>query len=666
MSDIIIGISDAEGEQMGPGNKKFFFAFSFFLLTLVGLGYYYFEQERTLINRDINDALLRAAKSAHLIIGDRYHDRVLSTPPTEIEDADTIKALTSLAHAQGVEYIYSLVQDNEGNLRFTSSSARQRELATGINLTRFNDRYDPNTDMIKALRTDRIVWDMKELEDKWGKFRSVYIPHTTPAGHRYIIGADIEIGSIEKLSNAAAFKATMTSLLLFLGALPLLLIYRSALKTTANRLRHDVKLATDKLREVNDILEHKIEEKTQQLISQSFEDTLTGLPNRHCLQYDLERKQIHALMILNLQNFREINDFFGTSIGDHLISQMANWLRSYSLNPYRLSGDEFAILIEDPYTPEELETFATRLLHSLAEHPFNAGMEHVSLGITIGIDPGPEVSLSHADIALHQAKNSTKHFSFYSSESRVEEQYKTNIAITKMIHEALHEGRIICYYQPIVSTRTGRIEKYETLVRMIDEDGEVFLPNRFIPISQKTLIYPKITQTVVTHACETFRNRNEEFAVNLSIRDILDAQTVAFIEETLQRTGTACRIVFEILESEGIENFDAVMAFIHRMKALGTKIAIDDFGTGYSSIENILKLDIDYIKIDGSLIRLLESDSRRASIIESIAKCASKLGAKTVAEFVESEGLFNHIKSAGIDYAQGYYVGKPAPLSGDF
>jgi diguanylate cyclase (GGDEF)-like protein len=648
---------------MHTDTKKIVFSFFFFLITLTGLGYYYYEYEHTLINRTINTTLLRSAKSAGLIVGDRYHQRVLKTPPAEYEYLVTIKALSSLARIQGVTYLYSLVQDSEGNLRFTSSSARQSELATGINLTRYYDKYDANVDMIKALKTNRIVWDMQELEDQWGKFRSVYIPHTTPSGHRYIIGADIEVGSIQKLSNTAALKATTTSLILFLGALPFLLIYRNTRKKTADRLRRDVKVATEKLQEVNGILENKVEEKTRELISQSFEDALTGLPNRHALEYDLDRKEIHALMIFNLYNFRVINDFFGTAIGDQLIFQMGQWLRSSGLSPYRLSGDEFAVMLEKTYTSEELATFAERLIHRLSEHPFNAGVENVSLSVTVGIDPGPEVSLAHADIALHQANDNAKHFAFYNSDNRIEEQYQTNIAITRMIHEALYEERIICYYQPIVSISSGQIEKYETLVRMVDATGNVFLPDHFIPIAQKTLIYPQITRTVLTHACEAFQNRNEEFAVNLSIRDILNPQTVAFIEEIITRTATANRIVFEILESEGIENFDAVLAFIHRVKALGAKIAIDDFGTGYSSIENILRLDIDYIKIDGSLIRLLHSDSRRANIIESIAKCASKLGARTVAEFVESEELYNHIQSAGIDYAQGYYVGKPAPLA---
>lgn len=645
--------------------KKFFSAFFFFIATLVALAYYHFNNEQKLINENINSTLMRAVESAHVVIGDRYHDKVLTIPPSTIEDADTIKILTALAHAQKVEYIYSLVLDNEGKLRFTSSSARSHELISGKNLTRFFDVYPNNPEMIQALKTNKIVWDMKEKSDQWGKFRSVFIPQTTPSGYRYIIGADVEVGSIQKLSNAAAIKAIATSLIIFLGALPFLLIYRNMLHETADFLRLQVLDATDELREVNEILETKVEEKTKQLISQSFEDSLTGLPNRHRLQYDMDRSTHKALIILNLHNFREVNDFFGFNVGDDLIKQMGHWLKTIDLYPYRLSGDEFAILVAEELTKEAMETMCQRLLNRLGDHPFKIGEESIALSVTIGVDMEPDISLAHADIALHEAKEHTKHIAFYNSESHFEEQFQANIALTSTIHKALSSGRIICFYQPIVSIQTGRIEKYETLVRMIDESAQIIPPLDFLKTAKRTRLYPEITRTVIEHACNTFKNRNEEFSVNLSIRDILDHNIVRFIEETIVQTDTAHRIVFEILESEGIDNFEDVYQFIHRMKALGAKIAIDDYGTGYSSLENILRLDIDYLKIDGSIIRNINTDPKHAIAVESIADFASKLGIKTIAEFVSSEELFEHVKTIGITYAQGYYTGKPQALSID-
>lgn len=647
---------------MNVDAKKFFFAFLFFAFTLIGLGYYHYNRELQSNNQNIENALLRASESAQIIIGDRYHDQIITTPPSAVEDADIIHALTTLSHSQGTLYLYSLVLDPYGNVRFSASSARDSKLTKGNHLTHFYDIYPHNSNIIKAFESGKIVFDKGETPAQEGKFRSIFVPHTTPSGHRYIIGADIEVGSIQKLSNAAAFKAISTSLLIFLGAIPFLMLYRNMLYNATMILKEEVEWATDELREVNEILENKVEEKTKELISQSFQDALTELPNRHRLQYDMQRSPHAILIILNLHNFKEINDFFGTATGDDLLRQTGRWLNRIDLTPYRLGGDEFALLLNKDYTQPQLEEFCMHLIHRLADHPFLVADETISLNITVGVDPGPNTSLAHADIALHQAKEIGKSLAFYDGNAMVEEQYKANIATASAIHKALNLGRIICYYQPIVSLQSEGIDKYETLVRMVDESGHIIPPVDFLKIAQKTRLYPKITEVVVRQACEAFEGRSEEFSINLSIRDILDPNTVHIIEETIVKTDTAHRVVFEILESEGIENFDAVIAFMHRMKKLGARIAVDDFGTGYSSFENILKLDPDYIKIDGSLIRSINTDPKHAIIVQAIADFASKLGAKTIAEFVESEEIFDHLKMINITYSQGYYSGKPAPL----
>lgn len=639
--------------------KKFFLAFFFFLFVLAGLGYYHFQHEKALINQNIHITLQRAVESAKIIIGEEYHEKILLQAPTEIEDADTINNLTMLANAQGVEYIYSLTQDTNGSLRFTSSSARQHKVTKGNTLTRFYDIYPDNEYMTKALKENTIVIDKKETSD----VRSIYLPCTTVSGKRFIIAADIEVKSLQTLSNAAAFKAISNSLLTLLAAIPFLLIYRNALKNLNSTLHERVVDATDELREVNEILETKIEETTQQLISQSFEDRLTGLPNRHKLQYDMNKHTYTVLGIINIHNFKEINDFFGFTIGDDLLRQMGQWLQALNLNPYRLSGDEFVVIMDDEWNRVNLETLFTRLIQRLSNHPFAVGEESISLNVTIGIDMGDDLCLSHADIALHKAKEENKAIGFYHEYSHIEEQYQNNIQYASMIHKALNSGRIICFYQPIVSNSTGKIGKYETLVRMIDESANVIPPLDFLKIAQKTRLYPQITKTVIEHACNTFSERNEDFSINLSIRDILDQTTVRFIEETIVETNTAHRIVFEILESEGIDNFSDVATFIAKMKKLGVRFAIDDYGTGYSNLENILKLQIDYLKIDGSLIQNSHTDSKHAVIVKYIADFASKLGIETIAEYVENEHIYEFVKEIGITYSQGFFTGKPQMLS---
>jgi EAL domain-containing protein (putative c-di-GMP-specific phosphodiesterase class I) len=282
--------------------------------------------------------------------------------------------------------------------------------------------------------------------------------------------------------------------------------------------------------------------------------------------------------------------------------------------------------------------------------------------MSAGVAMGGNKLLTRADIALHQAKEQKIPISFYKESENVEKQYHSNIAMASTIRKALATGRILCHYQPIVNIFTGKIDKYETLVRMIDEEGTLIMPLQFLPIAKKTKLYPRITKEVIHQACHLFSNRSEEFSVNISMYDIHDSSTLQEIITTITQTGTASRIVFEILESDGIENYQEVAQFISKVKALGAKIAIDDFGTGYSNFEHILKLDVDYIKIDGSLIREITDNPRHRIIVETIVDFSKKIGAKTIAEFVSDEAIYTTIKEIGVDYSQGYYTGKPEPL----
>ncbi|MFY9082727.1 EAL domain-containing protein, partial [Aliarcobacter butzleri] len=187
-------------------------------------------------------------------------------------------------------------------------------------------------------------------------------------------------------------------------------------------------------------------------------------------------------------------------------------------------------------------------------------------------------------------------------------------------------------------------------------------PIKFLDFSKKVKLYSSITRKVIKEACETFKHRNENFSINLNIADIKDKETVKEIIKNITETNTASKVTFEILESEGIENYDEVISFINQIKALGAKIAIDDFGTGYSNFEHLLRLDVNYIKIDGSLIKNIASDEKHRIIVETIVSFARRIGIKTVAEFVADKQILEIIKEIGVSCAQGYYIGKPEKL----
>ncbi|MDP3588004.1 MAG: EAL domain-containing protein [Sulfuricurvum sp.] len=433
--------------------------------------------------------------------------------------------------------------------------------------------------------------------------------------------------------------------------------------TAFNAMQETTHIYLEQIEAMNTSLEITVNKKTRELADQYYTDRLTGLPNRYKLQEKLLKGEIMALAIVNIDDFKEVNDFFGISIGDEMLVQVSSWLNELSSTCYRLGSDEFALTFYDLLDQAEVEHRLLMLIKLLDEKTFMVKEETLNIRVTIGVALGSEKVLTRADIALHHAKENNKQIAFYNQNEGVEEHYRANLTMASHVRRALFEHRIICYYQPIVNLETGTVDKYETLVRMIDEEGNIVPPMEFLPIAKKTKLYPQITLEVVYQACTLFANRKEEFSINLSDSDIRNPHTVSEIIKTIRKTGTAPRVVFEILESEGIENYDEVIEFITQVKALGAKIAIDDFGTGYSNFENILKLSVDYIKIDGSLIREITGNPRHHIIVETIIDFAQKIGAKTIAEFVSDEAIYKTIKKIGVDYSQGYFTGKPTSLS---
>jgi diguanylate cyclase (GGDEF)-like protein len=419
----------------------------------------------------------------------------------------------------------------------------------------------------------------------------------------------------------------------------------------------------DKIQIINKDLESKVHEKTQEAVRHLYHDNLTGLPNRFKLQEDLSLLASSSVAILNIDDFKEVNDFFGIEAGDNLLIQVGRWLHDMHLSPYRIGGDEFAFCFTQKQSEQEIIHHVKMILSLLNEKIFIIDQETLLVRATVGIAYKSSKPLIHADVALNHARLLKQIYAVYDHSGAVEAQYQTNIAMTSQIRQALVEHRIVCQYQPIVSLESGKIEKYESLVRIKNEDGTLIGPYEFLSIAQKTKLYHHITREVVYQACTLFANREESFSINLSSSDMLDTNTVSTIENILRQTGTANRVIFEILESEGIENFEQVASFINRMKHLGAKIAIDDFGTGYSNFENILKLNIDIIKIDGSLIKSINENQRHKIVVEAIVNFAHRIGVETVAEFVASEETLQTITQMGITYSQGFHTGKPEFLS---
>jgi diguanylate cyclase (GGDEF)-like protein/PAS domain S-box-containing protein len=423
----------------------------------------------------------------------------------------------------------------------------------------------------------------------------------------------------------------------------------------------DISLAGETVR-ISAILDNSIlQESKHKIFKLAYYDTLTGLPNRQKLNEDIQTETYTACAILNIDQFKELNDFFGLFIGDSILKQIGKWFLRHGVQAYRIGGDEFAVLYKEDAPCQDIQSNVAALLTSIEEKTFKIQKEVFTIRMTAGVAFGTDRLLTRADIALHKAKEQKLSLVLYEEQDNIEKKFHKNIAMTATIRDALLHNRVVCFYQPILDFKTAAIVKYETLVRIIDKQGNTIPPLEFLSIAKKTKLYYTITETVVRQACTLFAKRKERFSVNLSKSDIKNHDLIEKIFDIIAKTGTASRIIFEILEYEEIENYAEVAKFVQKSKALGIRIAIDDFGTGYSNFENILKLNIDYIKIDGSLIQGIAKHERHDIIVQTIVEFAKKVGAKTIAEFVSDETIFEVAKNYDIDYAQGYFIGKPSP-----
>jgi diguanylate cyclase (GGDEF)-like protein/PAS domain S-box-containing protein len=437
------------------------------------------------------------------------------------------------------------------------------------------------------------------------------------------------------------------------------------------------------LSQIQDITDRRRQE--EQLAYLAGHDSLTGLLNRRSFAQALEAHTgmvqrygpIGAVLMIDVDHFKFVNDTLGHQAGDELIVRIAQLLVDRLRDSdvvARLGGDEFAVLL--PRTDlDAAETVARHVLETLrsARLPI-AGSERritASIGVASFEDMtglSAEDVLINADLAMYDAKEEGRdRIAVFSSDEHTQARMKGRITWAQRITAALDADRFTLLAQPIVDLSSGRTNQYELLLRMHDEHGDLIPPRAFLYIAERLDLIQQIDSWVVTHGirmlAELDPRHDISLEINLSARSVGDQALLALIDSELRNARVEPeRIIFEITETAALNSVANARAFGDHLSDIGCRFALDDFGAGFGSFYYLKHLTFDYLKIDGEFVRDCRSNPIDKLVIAAIVQIASGMGKQTIAEFVGDDETVELLTRLGVDYGQGYHLGMPAPL----
>jgi len=407
-------------------------------------------------------------------------------------------------------------------------------------------------------------------------------------------------------------------------------------------------------------------DKREELERSLTTDHLTGLPNRSSLYKAIEKQPYPKLLVININRFRDINTVYGFDAGDFILRSYAVFLHTLVKTQavgelFKLAGDEFAVLLNDNCNQSCVQRFSNYIFENTVTQPFFYKDIDIWLSITAGFCDGTDSIIENSEIALRKAKSKKISYIAFDASLRQNKEHEENIYWYKVIKDALNDDRIVPFFHGIVNNTTNKTYKYEALARLIMPDGVIISPFKFLDIAKKTGLYPEITKSIVAKTLQTFKDKDYRVSINLSTEDISNKELLTFLRDSIYASKMGQRVIFEILESEGIENYEEIKAFFDEFRTFGCGFAIDDFGAGFSNFERLLKLQVDYLKIDGSLIKNIQHDKNAQIIVKNIQNFATDLGIATIAEFVSSYEVYEVVRQMGITYSQGFYFHEPVP-----
>ncbi len=552
---------------------------------------------------------------------------------------------------------------------FDAGTPREKEtllLLSRINASIFLAKNAQDTDFLEDLKSNtlRLSREIQNYEGARKRLLSTFREHLWQFIRNFrpylqsldrligdrLLQESAEIISVFQKEDQAQFKTVNRISTI------ILLLYLTSLVVVAYFLLR-IDRENRRLRQVQEELERTL-----------ITDQLTGLGNRIAYRREKVTMSDPVLILVNIDRFKHINEFYGTRVGDGVLQGVAKILEritppSLQATLYRMGGDDFGILFERTNCSLQLTTLLHNFHESLEECQVVVEELTIDLSFALGASDRKNWLFETADMALKSAKSSPrKRYALYTPDMDKREEIAQNIQAIRSIRKAIVNESLVPYFQPICQLSNRQITRYEALARIeLDEGRHILQPYGFIRAATEAKLSGEITLKILEQTLEMAQRHPFDFSVNITAADVSDKEDRERIIQLLHRyRQLGNRLIFEILESEEIRDYESTAEFIRIAKRYGCRIAIDDFGSGYSNFEKILQLDIDMIKVDGSLIRRIDHDRHSELIVQTILEFAKHAGWETVAEFVHSKSVYDKVSTMGFDYLQGYYIGKPS------
>lgn len=438
---------------------------------------------------------------------------------------------------------------------------------------------------------------------------------------------------------------------------------------------------------INDIdamqktMEQQLAEKTQKLTDSYRVEQRTSLPNRVALRERLASMSLNEHMVcIKLNNFTQINEKYGYQVGDQLLRDLSYYCKvqlqeklDYSCQLFSIGVGEWAALFKSGSSSATLRRqfyeFAEQIEHINFKPHGLPEIDYLSVSVTGGLFsrrdyPGASVDdilLKSIEARRHAMKNN-RHMCNAKVLQHEMDSKRSQLGWLSCVSRAVVSDQVIAYSQPIVEAYDHQVSSLECLVR-IKEGDQIIPPGKFLPVIEGTHMYTRLSRQMISRTFKLMKERSEAFSINLSPQDMMSDNTIRLLEKHLITMGTPQRVGLEVLETEQIKDYGRMIEVCDHLRTLGARIIVDDFGSGYSNIDEIIKLEPQIIKIDGSLIRNIDTDERQRKIAQTMVQLCHVFGAKTVAEFVHNEQVCTIAEDMGVDYLQGYYLGRPELLS---